>query len=209
VIDSSGASGGQHRPRRGLRLGDSRAPVTTVVVLAAATVAVVAGLVILRSMTDQAAGSDELASDVATTTVSAAPESTSDVTASTTTTTTTTTTTIAPRASKSDAVIVVANASGVDRSATAMTAELEADGYTTASVANATGPRLERSIIYYLDEDPASLAVARLLAEQIPTARTVPMPEPPPLDRPLDGATVALLLGTDAAGRPLSELQTG
>jgi len=40
-----------------------------------------------------------------------------------------------------------------------------AEGYTTAPVANTTGPRLERSIIYYLVQDPAPLAVARLLAE--------------------------------------------
>ena len=104
---------------------------------------------------------------------------------------------------------MVANASGVDGSATAMTADLAAAGYTTAPVANATGPRLEQSIIYYLNEDPASLAVARLLAEQIPTAQTLPMPEPPPLDRPLSGASVALLLGRDAAGRELAGPATG
>ena len=111
--------------------------------------------------------------------------------------------------SRSDATVVVANASGVDRSATAMTAELAADGYATTAVANATGPRLESSIIYYVEGDPAALSVARLLAQQIPTAQTLPMPQPPPLDRLLNGATVALILGKDAAGRPLTELQTG
>jgi len=84
-----------------------------------------------------------------------------------------------------------------------MTAELAAAGYTTAPVANATGPRLERSVIYYLAGDPTSVAVARLLAEQIPSAQTLPMPRPPPLDRPLNRATVALMLGRDVAGRPL------
>ena len=103
----------------------------------------------------------------------------------------------------------MANASGLDGSATAMTADLAADGYSTVPVANATGPRLEQSIVYYLDDDPGALGVARLLVEQIPTAKTLPMPNPPPLDRPLNGATVALLLGLDAAGRPLAELQTG
>jgi hypothetical protein len=34
------------------------------------------------------------------------------------------------------------------------------------------------------------------------------MPQPPPLDRPLDGATVALMLGQDAAGRPLADVET-
>jgi cytoskeletal protein RodZ len=185
--------------------------VTTVVVLAAAAIAVIAGFLVLRSVTNQAAESDDVVGDAATSTVTAPLSTTGPSTSTTTTTTatTTTTTTIAPSASKSDATVVVANASGVDRSATAMTEELAADGYTTAPVANATGPRLEQSIIYYLEGDPTSLAVARLLADQIPTARTLPMPEPPPLDRPLNGATVALLLGTDAAGRPLAELQTG
>ena len=144
------------------------------------------------------------------TTVTAAPSTTamSPDTTTTSTTTSTTTTTVAPTASKSAAIVVVANASGLGGSATAMTAELAANGYTTAPVANSTGPRLEQSMIYYLQGDPAALAVARLLAEQIPTARTAPMPDPPPLDRPLNRATVALLLGTDAAGRPLAERQT-
>jgi LytR cell envelope-related transcriptional attenuator len=209
VTDPSAASTG-HRRRGAPRRGDSRAPVTTVVTLAAGAIAVVAGFLVLRSVTNQAVGSNEVASGVAMTTVTT-PLSTTGLSASTTTTTTTTTTTatVAPSVSKSDATVVVANASGVNRSATAMTADLAADGYTTAPVANSTGPRLERSIIYYLKGDPASLAVARLLAEQIPTARTLPMPERPPLDRPLKGATVALMLGTDAAGRPLAELQTG
>jgi hypothetical protein len=90
-----------------------------------------------------------------------------------------------------------------------MTAELKANGYTTAPVANSTGPRLDHSIIYYLDGNPTSLAVARLLAEQIPTAQTLPMPTPPPLDRPLNTATVALLLGRDAAGHRLADLRAG
>jgi hypothetical protein len=90
-----------------------------------------------------------------------------------------------------------------------MISELAAAGYITAPVANATGPRLEQSIIYYVEGDPDALGVARLLAEQIPTAQTLPMPNPPPLDRPLNRATVALLLGRDAAGRSLAELQAG
>jgi len=202
----------RHR-RRTPRFGDSGAPITTGALLVAAAVAVIAGFVVLRSITEQVdesesiVGSDIAASHVATTTVTAAPMSTAARPLSTTTTTSTTSTTVASSAAKSDAIVVVANASGVDRSATAMISELEAEGYTTAPVANTTGPRLERSIIYYLVEDPASLAVARLLAEQIPTAQTLAMPEPPPLDRPLNGATVALLLGRDAAGRSLAELQ--
>jgi cytoskeletal protein RodZ len=212
MTEQNEADSGHRRHRRKPRLGESRAPVTTVAVLIVAAVAVVAGFVVLRSVTDPASGSDDATAEVATI-ASSTPGSTIGATAPPTTgetssTTSSTTTTVAPRASKSDATVVVANASGVDRSATAMTDELAAAGYATAPVANATGPDLERSVIYYLDGDEASQGVALLLAEQIPTARTLPMPDPPPLDRPLNGATVALLLGLDAAGRTLSDLAT-
>jgi hypothetical protein len=175
-------------------------------VIVGATIAVIAGFVILRSITHQTVRSSD-AIVAATTTTVAAPVSTLSLTP--VTSTTTTTTTVAPSASKSDATVVVANASGVGGSATAMIAELAAAGYTMAPVANGTGPRLEQSVIYYLESDPKALGVAQLLAEQIPTARTLPMPQPPPLDRPLNAATVALMLGRDAAGRSLAELQTG
>ena len=190
------------------KLGDTRSPVTTIVVLAAAAVAVLAGFVILGSITNDISASSEVFSDSATTTIAAAPAATAPPPI-TSTTSSTTTTTVVPNASKSDAVVVVANASGVGGSATSMISQLAAAGYTMAPVANATGPRLEQSIIYYLESNPKALGVARLLAAQIPTAQTLPMPQPPPLDRPLNTATVALLLGRDAAGRSLAELQTG
>jgi LytR cell envelope-related transcriptional attenuator len=208
VTEPAPVNDGQDRPRRPPRTGDSPAQVTTVIVLAAAAIAVFAGFRILGSVGEQADGSNEGVSDVALTTETT-PLSATDLSPTTTMTTTSTTTTVAPSVSKSAATIIVANASGVAHSATAMTAELAADGYATAPVANATGPRLAQSIIYYVEGDPAALAVARLLAEQIPTAQPLPMPQPPPLDRPLDGATVALILGRDAAGRPLTELPTG
>ena len=196
------------RARRPPRAGDSRAPVTTIVVLSAAAVAVIAGLVILRSVTEQPVRSDPAAGEVAPTTA-AAPTSPAPATTVAPATTTTTTTTTVRTASRSDAVVVVANASGVGGSATAMATALAAAGYTTAPVANSTGPRLERSIIYYVTGDAAAQGVAGLLAQQIPTAQTQPMPAAPPLDRPLGSATVALLLGLDAAGRPLGQPPTG
>jgi cytoskeletal protein RodZ len=206
--DHSDADG---RRRRAPRLGDSRAPVANIMVLAAAAIAVFVGFLILRSVTDETPGTDETAdaaggsvdTPTSTTVVAEAVASTGPSTSTTTTTTTT-----LPPASKSDATVVVVNASGVDRSATAMSDELSADGYTTAPVANTTGPYLENSVIYYLSGDDSALGVAQLIAEQIPTARTLPMPQPPPVDRPLEGATVALMLGQDAAGRPLAELET-
>ena len=203
MTDASTPSGGARRPPRPPRLGDSRAPATTIAVLAVAAVAVIAGFLILGSITEPSAGPDDAptasATSVAAPATTVAPATTAAPTTSTTTTTTTT------PVSRSDAIVVVANASGIGGTATAMTEALAAAGYTTAGVANSNGQQLDRSIIYFVEREPAALGVARLLAEQIPTANTVPMPATPPLDRPLGAATVALLLGTDAAGQPLAE----
>jgi hypothetical protein len=197
--------------RRPPRVGDGRSPITTVVVLGCAAAAVIAGLVILRSVTASSGDADPAAADTAPVVVSppSSPAPTSPPSTTSTTATTTTTTTTTVPAAKSDATIVVANASGVQGSATAMADDLEAAGYTVAPVANAPGQRIEQSIIYVVAADPKASGVARLLAQQIPTAQTLPMPAQPPLDRPLAGATVALLLGRDVAGRPLGTLTTG
>ena len=205
-VTDADAGGGRRRLRREPRRGDSRGLVTTVVLLSAGAVAVIAGFVILRSITDPTDEPDDAVSEVATTVASTPP---STVYVLPTTTASTTSTTAARTASPSDATVVVANASGVGGSATAMAAELTAAGYTMAPVANSPGPELQVSIIYYLQADPAALPVAQLLAAQIPTAQTQPMPDPPPLDRPLGAATVALMLGRDAAGRSLADLRTG
>jgi hypothetical protein len=180
----------------------------TVATLAGAGIAVVAGFFILRSVTDPSDESDSRAAPAAATSEPVSTTGPSSTTTTTTTTAPTTTTTIAPRVSKSAARVVVANASGVDGSATAMTEDLDEAGYTTGEVSNSTRSPFNQSIIYYIEGNPTSLGVAQLLAEQIPTARMVRMPEQPPLDRPLSGATVVLMLGRDAAGRPLDELPT-
>ena len=76
-------------------------------------------------------------------------------------------------------------------------------------MANATGPRLAHSVVYYVPADPVAQGVAKLLAAQIPSVQALPLPSRPPLDRPLGRATVVLMLGRDAAGRPLAQLPTG
>jgi hypothetical protein len=196
--------GGQ-RARRQPRLGDSRAPATTITVLAIAAAAVIAGLLILRSVT----GDSTRADDEAETTSTSSSLPPVVITVGPVASTTTTAAVAAPTAAKSDATVMVANASGVGGSATAMSAELAANGYTTSRVANVTGGRLQQSVIYYIAGQPGAEAVARLLNTQIPQAQLAPMPDPPPLDRPLGDATVALLIGVDIAGQPLAALAAG
>src|SRR4051794_20561625 len=107
TTDQRDPTAGGRRPPRGPRLGDSRAPVTTVVVLAAAVVAVIVGLVLLRSITDD--------SRTAEPDITAAPRTSVAVTVVAMpelATTTAPTTTIGPTAAKGDAAVLVVNASG-------------------------------------------------------------------------------------------------
>ncbi len=203
VTEERDLTDGRRRPPRAPRLGDSRAPITTIVVLAAGAVAVIIGLVILRSITGDSTSPETGGATTAVVTVppisivgipTAAP---------------TTTTVAAPTAGKGDAPLLVVNASGVGGSASSMLAQLGADGYATSKVANMKGGRLEQSVVYYVAGDAAAEAVARLLGAQIPQAQVEQMPDPPPIDRPLNGATVALMIGRDIAGRPLADLAAG
>jgi hypothetical protein len=206
--DDQNVGEGDPRARRPPRLGESRAPVTTITVLALAAVAVIAGLLILRSVTGDSTGDDDRA-DASSTATTTTTTSLVPVVITVGPVASSSTTVAVPTAAKSDAILIVANASGVGGSATSMLAQLRADGYTTSRVANVTGGRLEQSVIYYVAGQPAAEAVARLLSAQVPQAQVAPMPDPPPLDRPLGDATVALLIGRDIAGRPLADLATG
>jgi hypothetical protein len=191
------------RPYRAPRVGDSRAPVTTIIVLAAGIVAVVIGFVILSSIS----GDSTSPEPGVTTTAAATPPPISIV--GIPTAAPTTTIIAGPTAGKGDAPLLVVNASGVGGSATSMLAELAADGYATSKVANSKGARLDQTVVYFIAGDAAAEGVARVLATQIPQAQVQPMPDPPPIDRPLNGATVALLIGRDIAGRSLADLAAG
>jgi hypothetical protein len=191
------------RPYKAPRVGDSRAPITTLIVLAVAAVAVIIGFVILSSISGESTRSPTAE------TVSAPATSTPISVVDIPTAAPTTTTVAAPTAGKGDAPLLVVNASGVRGSATTMLAQLAADGYAAKKLANAKGGRLEQTVVYYVAGDAAAESVARLLATQIRQAQVQPMPDPPPIDRPLNGATVALMIGRDIAGRSLAELAAG
>jgi hypothetical protein len=207
ITDQRDLTGGRdgRRPPRPPRVGDSRSPVTTIVVLALGAVAVIIGLVLLFSITGDSTPSETAATPTAVATTTPI----SVVGIPTFAPTTTTTAPAAPTAGKGDATVLVVNASGVGGSASSMLAALAADGYSASKVANATGGRLAQSVVYFVAGDAAAEAVARLLATQIPQAQVAPMPDPPPIDRPLNGASVALMIGRDIAGRPLADLAAG
>jgi hypothetical protein len=93
--------------------------------------------------------------------------------------------------------IIVANASGVQGAATAMTERLAAAGYLYAPAGNAPeGTELATTEI--LPSAGFEPEAARLAGEMgLPPEAVKPMTDPPPVD--LAGANILVLLGTDLA----------
>ena len=55
----------------------------------------------------------------------------------------------------------VANASGVGGAAGKLTTDLKTAGFTTATATDATGEKLDTSVVYYVATDPVAQQVAR------------------------------------------------
>lgn len=194
------------------RVGDSGSPVGSTLSIILAVVAVIAGFLILRALTSgDDSSSDEGNTITPVETVATTPNTGtsggsgpvgSDVGSSTSTPMVET---------KTGATIVVANASGVPGSALQMSTALTTDGYmTVGEPGNSTGDPIPASVVYYVPNDPAALAVAQTLAADLGGVQTAEIVDP----RPADGgavaeATVLLMLGQDAAGRTLAELSAG
>lgn len=101
-------------------------------------------------------------------------------------------------------VVVVANDSGVEGAAGTMTTTLGNAGFTMGEPTNGVEARAD-SIIYYTDDEDAQ-ADAELLGEQMGGIDVEPMPDPIPTESgELDG-DILLLLGTNQAGKSLSQL---
>lgn len=137
--------------------------------------------------------------------ITAAPTTVAPTTTSTTTTTTTlppTTTTTLPPLVIAGAIVLVANASGVDGAAKTLSAELAARGFTTAAAVNAAGIEedLDQSKVYYRPEGEAA---ARSIATLMNGIVVAPMPTPAWIvgaTAALADANVLVMLGHDFAG---------
>jgi hypothetical protein len=101
-------------------------------------------------------------------------------------------------------VVVVANDSGVDGAAGAMTTTLENAGFEVGTATNGVEPRVD-SIVYFTD-DPDAEADAEILAAELGGLDVEPMPDEIPTESgDLDG-DILLLLGTSQAGKSLAQL---
>jgi len=187
--------------RRSSRVGDSGSPVGSTLSIVLAVIAVIAGFLILRAITDDDDGD---AGGIGTEDTGSTPGTATGAGDGATTTSAATSTTQAEV--RTGAVVVVANASGVQGSATAMSTALEGAGYTMGEPGNTNGGQLSASVVYYVAGDTAAQAVANTVAKDMGGISVEEMPTPPPFDGELGGATVLVMVGTDTAGKTLADL---
>lgn len=109
-----------------------------------------------------------------------------------------------PDVDAAGAVVIVANASGVEGSAGRMTESLEQAGFTVGTATNATEQRAE-SIVYYSDAEGAQ-ADAEALAAAMGGIEVAPLPDPVPTEDGELTGDVLLLLGTNEADQSLADL---
>ena len=186
--------------RRPPRVGDSGSPVGSTLSIILAVVAVVAGFLILRSIFDD---DDDSAGLTPPGTTVAGPATTAPPGDGTTATTVAPTTTVGR---VTDATIVVANASGIGGSAGQMSTALEAVGYALGDATDSSEGQQDTSLVYFARGDQAARATAESVARDMGGLRVQRMPAEPPITGEIGNATVLVMLGTDAAGKTLAEL---
>jgi hypothetical protein len=188
--------------RRPPRVGDSGSPVGSTLSIILAVVAVVAGFLILRAVFDDDGGSGSSGLEPPGSTAAEPDTTTSGSNGSTPTTVAPTTT----EGRTQSATIVVANASGIGGSAGQMTTALEAVGYRLGDATDSSEGQMDNSVIYFVRGDRNARGTAESMANDMGGLRVRAMPEEPPITGELGNATVLLMLGTDAAGKTLAEL---
>ena len=101
-------------------------------------------------------------------------------------------------------MVIVANASGIDGAAAALTGTLGGLGFQTVKATNAAG--YERSLdatkVYFSGDDAYPTAYS--LAQMLGGVTVAAMPTPPPILNALEGmrgANVIVMLGHDLAGK--------
>ncbi len=141
----------------------------------------------------------------------ASPETTNVTSLELPTTTAAPTTTIPPTTTTTlplvtdGALVLVANATGMNGAAGRLSAAVQAVGYATKPATNAAGDeeRLDVSKIYFL---PAAEAAAQSLGLVMQIESVSRMPTPAPIDQAQEGladATILIMLGNDLAGKDI------
>lgn len=158
-------------------------------------------------------GDDDDDSSESSTTTTLAP---SDDTTTTTSPASDTTTTAAPDVPDEveyvtdGAIVVVANASGINGAAGRMSDQLEVVGYDMGTPTNSTEGQIEITQIYYDPENPDALPVAESLRLALGGGdiELLEMGVPAPVEGgDIGDATVLITMGNDTADKTLEQLQ--
>ena len=185
-------------PNKVARSG-SGAGSTVAIVIAA--VAVVLGLLILKKLNDD--GGNTVSAPQVTT--STPVDNTSSSVAGGETTTTPAP---APVDVKTGSKVQVANASKQDKVAGRLTTVLAAEGFEMGTAVSAS-EKYTDSVVLYTAGDTAAQAVAETLARVMGGATVQPLSPPIPITtgKLEDGVGVLVMLGSDRAGKTLTEMQ--
>ena len=204
------------QPRRARESGGAgSSPIGSTAAIIIAVVAVVAGFLILRAIRGDDGGTTVSPGDPSRTTLAeggdgSVPISGSSLPGETAVPTTAAVPTTVAQVT-TGATVVVANASEVNRVAAAFSTALQAKGFTLGTPADASGPNLAQSIVYYTAGDAAAQQVAASVAALLGGIPVEVMPTPPPVAGGTleSGVTVLLMVGTDRAGKTLEQIAAG
>lgn len=176
-------------------------PAASTIMIIVTVVAVVIGFFILKSIRDDDGGS------------SGRPPTTNTSGGNTTVSTPTSASVTPPTTAgevKTGSSVQVANASGVGGAAGKLTTDLKNAGFATGKATDATGPKLDTTVVYYVATDPAAQPVAATVARSMGVGAPEAMPSPIPVSggKLEDGVGVLVMLGKDKAGKNLTAMTT-
>lgn len=182
------------------------APMGSTVSIIIAVVAVVVGFLVLRNINDSDSDTTSAESGTPNTDITGnsgdivGTETTAPVPVETGPPTT------APFDTDPNQIVIVANASGIGGAAGQYTKALQGANFTTGKATDATTPKLELSVVYFLPGgESVAASVARAMGAPDSGVLTAAIPDPPPITGGTmpAGATVLVMLGTDRANQAL------
>jgi hypothetical protein len=205
-----GAAQAERASSRYARVGDNGSPVGSPLTIILAVVAVVVGFLIFRTIDGGGGNAGGLPdTDITIPTPTDAQGNTVVTQAPGSPTTAAPPTTAA--VTRTGATVVVVNAAGIGGVAGDMTEKLAALTYTMEGEGiTSNAGAIDTTVVYYNagTGNPATLAVAQALANDLGVGPPQEVPDPFPSDDSTGAATVFVMLGTDLAGKDLPTATT-
>ena len=186
--------------------GRPGAPAGSTVAIVIAAVAVLLGLFVLKKFSDD----DETVNTTPTTKPPAGVTTLPGSTGTTKPASPGTSAVAVPDKPNKDVKLIVANASGTGGAAAKLSAILTKAGFTTIKATNATGAKIDTSIVYYDTTMPGArenaLFAAKTMGLPATAVKSMPAKIPTTEAKLEDGTGVLVLLGLDKAGKTAEQM---